>query len=99
VHSKQSIIKQYEALKESPVTFMRDEIYLQIARQFGGNGDLTKLGHLKETLEVLTRYFPPSKTLIQPYIHFVQEQKALKESTVRNNLVRFAECYALMDEF
>lgn len=71
VHNRQYAVKQYEALNDSPIAVMRDEIYLQIAKLFGGNGDSVKLNHLRESLEVLTRYFPPSRTLIWPYLHFV----------------------------
>ena len=48
---------------------------------------------------MLTRFFPPSRTLIWPFIHFIQEQTILKECPIRNNLIRFAECYANLDEF
>jgi|JI9StandDraft_2_1071091.scaffolds.fasta_scaffold245833_1 hypothetical protein len=50
VNTRQTVIKQYEALKDSPLTFMRDEIYLQFSRQFGGNSDPIKLRLLKEGL-------------------------------------------------
>jgi hypothetical protein len=81
------------------MNFMRDEIYLQFARQFLDNSDNDQLKILKDTLEILTRYFPPSMKLVFPLIHFISEQKTLRDSLVRNNLVRFAECYLKLDNF
>lgn len=46
-------------------------------------------------MELFTRYFTPSKNLIMPLLQYVSEHKDL--NVVRQNLLRFAECYYYLD--
>jgi hypothetical protein len=84
---------QYRLHLESPLNIMRDEIYLQLIKQLGGNNNTKQVDCIVETLELLTRYYAPSAAFVYPFMDFASKHAAVKKSLVRNNLARFADCY------
>ena len=79
---------------DSDYNVLRDEMFLQFAKQLMGNEDKSSLLLLTHALEVVSKHYYPSLKLFYPYLNYLKTKHNTKPeyfSKIYENFLIFAQ--------